>query len=329
MKDRITFVLKLLVSLGLLAYLVHRVGGLGQLAPLLSQARLDFLLLAFLLYLGAVTVSSAKWWVLLRAQGMAVPWRALVVYTFLGAFFNNVLPANVGGDVMRGYGLAQHTRRTADAAVSVMMDRLVGLLAFLFAAVFAGTVIVLTAGDDPVFSANALANVRALTLMAWVSTGGLTLGVGVLLSRRVKWRMERGMARLPGARALVPSFHRVATAINAYRHAYKAILVGMAISWAVLLLTTVENWLLVQALQPGALPFLYLLLFNPLIAFALLIPLSVGGLGIGQSAYVFFFGLVGIAPALALAVSLLHQVIVYAASVPGAFLWLRRFQVEG
>ncbi len=327
MKDRVTFAFKLLISVGLLAYLVVRVGGIRRLLPLIAQARGDLLVAAFLLYFTAVAVSSSKWFILLRAQGIRVPFRALLAYTFLGAFFNNFLPANVGGDVMRGYGLARYTRRTADAAVSVVMDRLVGLLAFLFAAVFAGTVILLTAGDDPAFAGGALANVRALTVLAWAGAGGLTIGVGVLLSRRVKRWVEQGMARLPGVRALVPPFHRVATAINAYRHAYTAILLGMGISWTVLLLTTVENWLLVQALQPGALPFLYLLLFNPLIAFALLIPLSVGGLGIGQSAYVFFFGLAGIAPAPALAVSLLHQAIVYAASVPGAFLWLRRSQV--
>ncbi len=326
MKDRLTFALKLAVSLGLLAYLVHRVGGLGRLASLFSQARVDLLALAFVLYLAAVTVSSAKWWVLLRAQGLDVPWPSLLTYTFLGAFFNNFLPANVGGDVMRGYGLAKHTRRTTDAAVSVVMDRLVGLLAFLIAAVFAGTLIVFSAGRDSAMAASALANVRALTLLAWISTGGLALGVSLLLSRRVKRWVETGMARVPLVRALVPPFHRVATAINAYRHAYGAILLGMSISWLVLLLTTVENWLLVEALAPGALPFLYLLLFNPLIAFALLIPLSVGGLGIGQSAYVFFFGLVGVAPALALAVSLLHQAIVYAASLPGAVVWLRQMK---
>ena len=53
-------------------------------------------------------------------------------YTFVGSFFNNFLPANVGGDVMRGFGLAQYTERSAEAAVSVIVDRIIGLVAFMF-----------------------------------------------------------------------------------------------------------------------------------------------------------------------------------------------------
>lgn len=324
MKDRLTFLIKLVISLGLLAYLVVRIGGTGRLFTLLSQARVGYVLLAFLLYATAVVISSSKWFVLLRAQKVRIPFLSLLSYTFLGAFFNNFLPANVGGDVMRGYGLARHTRRTADAAISVVMDRVVGLIAFLTAAVLAGTVILLTGSRGTVLSVAALRNVRLLTGMAWIGEVGLVLGAGLMLSRRVKRWLESGMARVPGVRSLVPAFHRLATAINAYRHAYGTLLLGILISWTVLFLTTLENWLLVESLAPGAVSLLYLLLLNPLIAFALLIPLSVGGLGIGQSAYVFFFGLVGISPTVALAVSLLHQVIVYVASLPGALLWLRR-----
>jgi len=47
------------------------------------------------------------------------------------------LPANIGGDVMRGYGLARYTERSAEAAVSVIVDRIIGLAAFMFTAVVA------------------------------------------------------------------------------------------------------------------------------------------------------------------------------------------------
>ncbi len=323
MKDRATFLLKLLISVGLLAYLFARIGGVHQPLMLMRSARVEYVVLALCFYTVALGLSSVKWWILLRAQGVRVPLSSLVAYTFLGAFFNNFLPANVGGDVMRGYGLARHTQHRTDAAVSIVMDRLVGLLAFLTAAVLAGSVVLLTA-DAGARATPALRNVRALTGIAWAGEVGLVVGTGILLSRRIKRWMERGMGYVPLIRNLVPLFQRVTTAINAYRHAYGAILLGMSVSWTVLFLTTVENWLLVEALAPGAMPFPYLLLLNPLIAFALLIPLSVGGLGIGQSAYVFFFGLVGIAPATALAISLLHQVIVYVGSLPGAILWLYR-----
>ena len=61
---------------------------------------------------------------------------------FVGFFFNSVLPANIGGDVMRGYGMARYTDRTAEAAVSVVVDRIIGLLAYMSTAAVTAIVVV-------------------------------------------------------------------------------------------------------------------------------------------------------------------------------------------
>jgi len=330
MIERGIFLVKLAISVGLIAYLVGRIENPRHLLDLWRGAHQGRLALALVLYVSAVVLGNWKWATLLGAQGIRVPFRALLAYTFVGTFFSNFLPANVGGDVMRGYGLAQYTQRTADAAVSVVMDRLVGLLAFLTAAVLVGTGLLVykTAWPDPRFTPTAMANIRTLTTVAWVGEFGLMAAAGLLISRRSKRAVERFLHQVSPLRPLLPPYQRVATAVNAYRHAYGAILRGVLISWSVLVLTSVENWLLAQALMPGAVPFLYVLVLNPLIAFALLIPLSVGGLGISQSAYVFFFSLAGVSSTLSLAMSLLHQAIVYAGSLPGAVLWLRRRQVS-
>ena len=121
-------VARVLITLVLLAFLLSRVEGEAVLLAI-RQAKGGYVLLAVLLYLGAILSNALKWGVLLRAQGVDVPWSALLRYTFVGLFFNNLLPGAVGGDLMRGYGLARYTRRGADAAVSVVVDRLIGLIA--------------------------------------------------------------------------------------------------------------------------------------------------------------------------------------------------------
>ncbi len=319
-RERAALAAKVAISGFLLAYLFHRVG-LSDIYAHVRHMRLSLALAALILYILAVVVSSTKWWVLLRAQGVQVPYSALLAYTLIGAFFNTVLPANVGGDVARGYGLARHTR-TSDAAVSVIVDRLVGLFAFITAAALAGTALLLTNALGPASLTPAgVHNVRGITLLAWLAVGGMFVGLGLLLSRRSKRWVEEKVLTRGWLRGLADSFRRVSNALNAYRHAYAALVGAVFISWTVLLLTSLENWLLAEALRPGVVPFLYVLLFNPLIAFALLIPLSLGGLGLGQSAYVFFYGLVGIPEALAFTLSLLHQGVVYIAGIPGALLW--------
>jgi len=43
---------------------------------------------------------------------------------------------------MRGFGVARYTDRGADAAVSVIVDRIIGLMGYMFSAVVAALVVV-------------------------------------------------------------------------------------------------------------------------------------------------------------------------------------------
>jgi len=67
----------------------------------------------------------------------------------------------------------------------------------------------------------------------------------------------------------------------------------------------------------------YFFLFNPLLVFVLLIPISFNGLGPKEATAVFFFGLIGVPSEVALALSLIFHVIVVLTSLPGGVLWWR------
>ena len=109
MKDKLITAVKAAISVGLMAYLFYRFLSDPQdravLLDHLTTSNYGYLLLALVLFVIAVITNAIKWYILLKAQGIPVPLRALINYTFVGFFFNNFLPANVGGDVMRGFGL--------------------------------------------------------------------------------------------------------------------------------------------------------------------------------------------------------------------------------
>ena len=65
-----------------------------------------------------------------------------------------------------------------------------------------------------------------------------------------------------------------------------------------------------------------IMLFNPLIALVGMLPISIGGIGVNQAAYPFFYGLAGVPVDHALAVSILMQAIMFLGSLPGGVLWL-------
>jgi uncharacterized protein (TIRG00374 family) len=312
LRDRLFTALKIAVSLGLIAYLFYRMD-LAQVGQALKSANYWLLLPAALLYLGAMSNAGLKWYILLRAQGIQVPFRAVLSYTYVGFFFNNFLPANVGGDVMRGYGLARYTEQAAEAAVSVVVDRIVGLMAFMSSAVVAALVAVFVLGQE---------NLRGIELAALVGLAAIGAGFAVILSRRVRALVERLFAwKL--LTPFGPIYGRLSAALNAYRHSYGPLALAFCTSLLTLALTNFTDYLIAQSLG-GGIPLIYIFLFNPIIAFVLLVPISVGGLGVTQAAYPFFYGLVGVPNSLAFTLSLLKQLIIYVTSLVGGILWWRR-----
>ncbi len=310
MRAKLVNVLKVLVSLGLVVWVFSRVN-LAQVGLQLASAKLWFFLAALALYVLAIAINAVKWQVLLHAQNVHIPFGAALEFQFIGFFFNNFLPI-VGGDVMRGYGLARYTDRTAEAAVSVLADRIVGLMAYMASAVIAAIVAVTVTGRTDLEEFEWLA-VAALLVLA--------VGFAALLSRRLRALLSRLFAWRWLAR-LSPLWEKVSGALNAYRLKYRALLLAFGVAILGILATTYVNWYLSQSMG-GLMPLWAIFLFNPLIALVAMIPIFVAGLGVNQTAYPFFFGLVGVPADHALAVSLLMQVVIILGSLPGGFFWLR------
>ena len=329
MKDKLITFLKAAISLGLMAYLFYRflsdTTDRTTLLGYLTRANYWYLLLALGLYISAMLANAAKWYILLRAQGLPVPLKAVTNYTFVGFFFNNFLPANMGGDVMRGFGLARYTEQSAEAAVSVVVDRIIGLLAFMLTAV--GTALiavnVILAGDpntDP-------ALIRSLTqvqTVAVVGTGVMLLGFGIILSHRLR-QLTGKLFVIKFLQPFQPLYLRLSNAFGAYRYQYRALMVAFGAGVGTVILTGLADIAIVAGLR-GTVPPVYIFLFNPIIAIALAVPISIGGLGTGSVLYVYFYGLVGVSEPLAFALSLVKQAIIYLGSLPGGLMWLRRPQ---
>jgi hypothetical protein len=305
-------ILKLAVSVTLIVYLLRGVQ-VNEMARLIRQANWLLLLLALILYLAAITTGNLKWSILLRAQRIQVPFADLLAYTFAGLFFGNVLPTNIGGDLVRAYDLSRHTGYVEQSAISVLIDRLVGLTAVLAAAVVMAVVAALTlsAGTE----------LRTIVAAAVIVFAVFIAAFSLLLSRRAMLRLS-SLFRIPLLSVFRPTAQRVFVALQVYRHSYGALAQAFVLSLSVVVLTSLTQWLISEALGLG-IDLFYFLLFNPLIAFVLLVPLSVNGIGLKEVAFVFFLGLVGVPQASAFSLSLVFHAIIVLSSLPGGFVWFR------
>lgn len=110
---------------------------LGEITDRFRSLDLFFFTVSLLLLVVMIPSSCLKWKVLLDQQGRRMPfWFLLRVY-LIGYFFSNIMPSNVGGDVVRIYYIGRHIGSQSQAAVSVFIERLSGSVFLLLLAILA------------------------------------------------------------------------------------------------------------------------------------------------------------------------------------------------
>lgn len=327
-RSNLLTILKLVIAVGLLIFLFTRLEDPAALWAQIVHSNKLLLLLGAFTYASAVALSGLKWGVLLRAADVEVTTPRLLSYQWVAEFFNNFLPAQVGGDLIRGYAVAVDTHRTATAAASVVIDRFLGLTVFMLAAAFASTAMLLFGKPDgQPFSPEGLFFMRFAALGSVAFTLALLGATAALLSRRLKRLLERVLARLPLSQRTLPLWNRLGAAFDVYRDRPRALLLTALGSVAIVVLTSVNIWLISWAIEPGSITFIEVLAINPIIVFAMLVvPLTPGGLGVRQVSFAALFYFTGAGYALGTAVGLVQQFIGYLVSVPGGLLWVRGYR---
>jgi uncharacterized membrane protein YbhN (UPF0104 family) len=131
---------KLSVSIILLVVLFSKV----DVVELWKTARLASVpwLLAAIAVFGCSTMGAVwRWNLLLKAQRIEVTFPSLLGTFLIATYFNNFLPSNIGGDVVRIGDTARHTNSKTLATTVVLMDRILGLIALVFVAALGATAI--------------------------------------------------------------------------------------------------------------------------------------------------------------------------------------------
>lgn len=111
--------------------LVWRLGP-AQFGRTLLQVRADWLFASILLWGATILLGAWRWYLVLRAQGLNPGFRRTLEISFVAHFFNSFLLGSTGGDVLKAYYAARVTRHLkAEAATTVLIDRVLGLFAML------------------------------------------------------------------------------------------------------------------------------------------------------------------------------------------------------
>lgn len=243
--------------------------------------QLDGLLFALgaFCYLLTVLIAGARWWWLLRVNGTDVSLGETLRFTWIGVFFNTVVPGATGGDLIKAlYIMKRCPGQRVPVLVSVIVDRVLGLgsLALL------GAVVVLFALD----------RFGQIAAAIWAVIGAVALLGVVAFSRRLrqmvrlKWLLERLPHRISHLLKLIDQ------AVHFYRGHPVVICASLLAGVGNHVLSVLSVVFIGNALGVGMPAFEYFVLL-PVINIVSALPIGPNGWGVGEALYKLLFGTYG------------------------------------
>jgi len=301
MKKRWMNVLRILISVGALAFLFWKIG-LGETLDVLRRADVRYLVAAFLLFVVSLVIRAYRWLVLLRSLAPSIPFGRLVRLYFVGQFFSSFLPSQFGGDVIRALELTQDTDSSA-AIGTVLLDRMSGLMVL-----FVIGLLVL-----PFYACQM--QPWLVWLLIGVSGGGLAAGALVLEGRFLRWLT----GHLPSALSLAGqgSLAKIYAAVT--NCGWRAVLGAFGVSAVFNVANIVINWLCGQAVGAG-IGLGYFVAVTPLLSISGLVP-SIGGWGVRETVSTAIFAPAGIDPNVSAALGASLGGVTLAAGLVGGVLY--------
>jgi uncharacterized protein (TIRG00374 family) len=294
---------KAAVTVAIFAAVFSRVP-LGECLHAMVGASPLLTVLAFAAGSTLIVVSAWKWDRILRSLGVATRFGEAVRLYTISHFMSAFLPGIVGGDVVRGYLAGSRAGGHLKVAASIIVERVTGLVMLIIL-----TTLALVFGDTGLGTTPVLVFVGSVLLAV---AGGLTVALnrrlGVTLTYRARHTWMRRFAR---------PFYRLQHVLRTFPKG--ALLV--ALGWSVAFYAAAGIRMYIICLAFGVdISLLQTTVVQLIICFVTMVPITIAGLGTVQATDIYLFGLLGIDPALALAMSLMRLAIYYFyAAIGGAF----------
>lgn len=236
-------------------------------------ARPDLVALALVIALATIPLEAWRWHILLRAQGLSLRLRRTMRALATSIFFANFLPGAAGGDLIRGVYIFRAARgQRTPALLSIIIDRLVGLVAF----VLIGLVAVI-----------ARPNARHGVLEASIITFSALFAAALVALYLVGPGLARLARRLLSGRSsrLAQIIDDTGAALDQYARDWRSLSLASLLSVVIVGLAVMPIILIAAAM---ALPGLALLDYGIAGLYALIansLPVTPGGIGVGETAF--------------------------------------------
>ena len=286
------FVLKLAVSSGLLYFVLSK-AGVERVLSVIKTVNPIFFIAAILIYIFSLYTASLRWRLLLPEEFKG---QRLFSFYLIGSFFNTFLPGLVGGDAVKTYYLYKETNKGSLSFASVFMDRYIGFISLMTIALIS-----FAAGFKYVKG----------SLIEWLLP---VIVFSFLIGSFAIFRLRLGK----GIKA-ISEFYGY---FNEYSSQKMLLIKTLMLSCAIQVMAILSMYMI--ALGLGQHIYLsYFFIFFPIIVTISTLPISISGIGLREGAFVLLFGMAGVKPEMATAMSFAWFLSIASGGLAGLFEYLR------
>ncbi len=307
--SKIAKVLAFVFLLGLVVYITDWV----EVVMYLREASPVYVGLFVVFHIVGLFLSSYKWGVISRWEGFDLPVTFYFKKYLMGAFINNFLPSFVGGDSYRSLALRRQDP-SAHGLVgfsSVAIDRLSGLLTIFVLALFSSGIFLLIFGlFEPILRVFAF----LLCIFTFLVIGIALYRLGVLNSiyHIFPATVKKKISSLVGEQDMVKMYFNNGRSVQLFCLSAVFAFCGVALSNYMLFLSI--------GVDISFFGFLSVIFVVSIIA---TLPVSIGNIGLKESAYIVFFGFLGVSVSACVAIVILSRILQLLVSLGALPMYLR------
>lgn len=282
----IKFLIKLLITLGVLVWFLYK-SDIYKIFQSLKSISFNTIISVFCIFISAWVIKSLKWKLFLPQY----PYIKLLKFNFIGQFYTLILPGQITGEVVKAYILGKEVKNAEQVFASVFIDKITGFIGLLLISLL-GLLFIYEKFPSQIF---------------WIFLSCIIICILTLLSIRLYYNLTlKYLILIKGKFSNFQNFiNQIIQLLQAWHTYTKA---HIKILFAILLGAFFQFHAVIIIMELAMeldimLPLPYWCCIFGIVAIALLLPLTIGGLGIREGTFICLLGWLGIAKEQALALS--------------------------
>ncbi len=302
----IKFFVKLLISLVILFFLAYFTDIESLLNSLLGISP-NSILYASGFILCIRFIMALRWKILLDFYQINASFLKLLEIIFVSNAVGHLLPSGIGTDIIRTYELSKNKGNSEKVLASVFLDRIFGLLSMLLVALVTAWFAFYSGLLD-------------LYLPLFISISILVLPLVFIIVQNLLTRNINLQSNLKLLNWISNFHNRFIIALHQTKIPTSGLITLTLLSASVQLIRSLVFMFIFIGLGADV-DIIYYFIFTPIVFIIMLIPVSIGGLGVRESALYAFFGPLGLSIATCTVSGLVFHALQLVMIVPGLIIF--------